>query len=204
MKDLWNQMMNLNSSYKKNNYGSVLRALILARQPKKVVECGILDGYSTFHIARAVRFNIRKRKIKSIFYAYDIFEKYEYKHGDYDKVQSMLEEQGLEPYCRIVECDAFRAAWAHRTYGVDFLHFDISNDGDILLKMLETWGDKITYDGMIAFEGGSQERDEGWIKKYNKRPIRHELINNPYVYKNWDIQIFDEHPSLTLLFPRRI
>ena len=70
------------------------------------------------------------------------------------------------------------------------------NDGDILLKTLDCWGDKISPNGVIAFEGGSEERDNGWIRKYNKRPIRPVLFD----LKGWNFQIFDPYPSLTLLW----
>jgi len=190
----------MDSSYKKNNYGSIFRALILSHKPVSVVECGVLDGYSAFYIANALRFNRNKRGINSRFYAYDIFEKYQYKHGRYDDLKYMLILNKLDANCCLIKCDAFEAAVAHQNSSVDFLHMDISNDGDILLKTLEIWGPKISKNGIIAFEGGSEERDNGWIKTYNKKPIRPELINNSIVYNNWDIQIFHEYPSMTLMW----
>ena len=177
--------------------------MILAKEPNLVVECGVLDGYSTLYIANALKFNHQSRDIESSFYAYDLFDAYEYNHGDYEKVDEMILDKGLLPYCTIVKHDAFDAAKGFDNEEVDFLHFDISNDGDILLKMLEVWGSKINREGMIAFEGGSIERDQGWIAKYNKRPIRPELLCNPDVYRNWDFQIFDAFPSMTLLWRKR-
>jgi len=191
------------SSYEENNYSSLFRVLILTKQPKLVVECGVLDGFSTFYIAHALRFNHQNRDIESAFFAYDIFDAYEYKHGDYDEIQTMMKKHDLEKYYQLIECDAFEAACLYQDRTVDFLHMDISNDGDTLLRTLDIWGNKISDNGIIAFEGGSIERDQGWIRKYNKRPIRPELINNPIVYKNWYYQIFDPYPSLTLLFPKR-
>lgn len=188
------------SSYEDNNYGSVLRALVLGNQPQLVVECGVLNGYSTMYIANALRFNRKKRGIRSVFFAYDLFDSYEYKHGHIENVTEMLRTNNLDFDCNLHKADAFEIYNDYEDGVIDFLHFDISNDGDTLLKMLDTWGRKINREGIIAFEGGSLERDNGWIKKYDKRPIRHELINNPIVYKNWDIQIFDPFPSLTLLW----
>lgn len=191
------------SSYEQNNYGNILMSLILGRQPQLVVECGVLDGYSTYHIAHALRFNRKKRGIRSIFFAYDLFDDYEYNHGHQDEVEEMLAQQNIQWDCNLIKADAFKIYDDYEDGVIDFLHFDISNDGDILLKMLDTWGKKIHREGIIAFEGGILSRDNGWIRKYNKRPIRPELLNNPDVYKNWDIQIFDPFPGLTLLWRKK-
>ena len=188
----------MRSSYIQNGYGEILKYLVITNRPNLVIECGVLDGYSTLHIAQALKHN-RKRGIRSSFFAYDLFEDYEYNHGDAGEVITLLRENGVRNSCAVVHGDAF---YYHNLYFdgvVDFLHFDISNDGDILIKMLETWGSKISDDGMIAFEGGTEERDNGWIKKYNKKPIRPELFNNPLVYEKWNIQILNPYPGLTLM-----
>lgn len=193
----------MRSSYQENNYGNVFRALILAHKPKLVVECGVLDGYSTFYIANALRFNVQ-RGIKSEFFAYDLWEEYEYKHGDFEEVREMLEKQHLDGFVNLTEGDAFEVAEVFDDNSVDFLHMDISNHGDKLLKTLDVWSDKISKDGIIAFEGGSKERDNvEWMVKYGFPSIREELINNPIVYNNWDIQIFDPFPSMTLLYKKK-
>lgn len=188
------------SSYEENNYGNVFLSLILGKQPQLVVECGVLDGYSTYHIANGLKFNRKKRGIRSIFFAYDLFDDYEYRHGYQDEVEEMLRVNNVEWDCNLIKADAFKIYEDYEDNTIDFLHFDISNDGDILLKMLDTWGHKIHSEGIIAFEGGSIERDQGWIKQYNKKPIRPELTNNPDVYREWDIKIFEPFPSLTLLW----
>jgi len=196
-------MNGLRSSYKENNYGNVFRALILAHQPKIVVECGVLDGYSTFHIAHAIRFNHARGLRMAEFYAYDLWEEYDYKHGDFEEVKEMLESQNLGEYVMLGEGDAFEVADSFEDGDVDFLHMDISNNGDKLLKTLKVWGDKISDDGMIAFEGGSEERDKvEWMVKYDFPSIREELINNPNVSKNWYVQIFTTFPGLTLLWKK--
>jgi len=189
----------LRSSYIDNNYGNIFRALILAQRPKFIVECGILDGYSTMHIASALKFN-RSRGTESQFFAFDLWDEYEYKHGKIEDVCSMLNTNGLGKEVQLGNCDAFKIAKSFLDNSIDFLHMDISNDGDKLIRTLDVWGDKISKNGMIVFEGGSKERDEGWIKEYGYKPIRHELINNPIVYENWDIQIMLPFPSLTLLW----
>ena len=125
----------MRSSYKENNYGMVFRSLILACEPSIVVECGVLDGYSTSNIAHALRAN-HSRGIVSEFYAYDLWEEYEYKHGDLEEVKEMLTEQDLQNYVMLNEGNAFEVAEVFDYGSVDFLHMDISNNGYKLLKTL--------------------------------------------------------------------
>lgn len=193
----------MRSSYKENDYGNVFRALMLAHKPKMVVECGVLDGYSTFHIAHALRFN-DTRGIHSEFYAYDLWEEYEYKHGDLEEVETMLKTQNLDGYVNLTEGDAFEVSEVFDDGYVDFLHMDISNNGDKLIETLKVWGSKISKDGIIAFEGGSDERDNvEWMVKFGFPSIKEELINNPFVYQNWYVQIFKLFPSMTLLWKKK-
>lgn len=196
-------MNDFRSSYIENDYGSVFRALILSHKPKLAVECGVLDGYSTFHIAHALKFNATKRDIRCPFFAYDLWDDYEYKHGDFIEVEEMLESNGLGSYCNLTEGDAFEVSNIFDNNTVDFLHMDISNNGDTLIKTLEVWGKKISSSGMIVFEGGSDERDEvEWMKKYEFRKIKEVLFNEPFVYENWVFQVLNSFPSLTLLWRR--
>ena len=193
----------MRSSYKENNYGGVLRALIMAHLPRLVVECGVLDGYSTYHIAHALRFNDAKRGVSSKFISYDLWENYPFKHGQFKEVATMLRENGLlNKYANLHYGDAFVAAGNWDDNMVDFLHMDISNDGDILKRTLKVWGPKMTRGGIIAFEGGSVERDKvDWMKEYNREPIS---LVNVTIEKDteWDIQILTPFPSMTLLFKR--
>lgn len=193
----------MRSSYIENDFGSVFRALILSNKPELVVECGVLDGYSTFNIAHAIRFNRETRGIKCPFFAYDLWEEYDYKHGDFIEVEEMLEKQGLSDYCNLTEGDAFEVVDIFDNNSIDFLHMDISNNGDTLLKTINTWGGKISDDGMIAFEGGSYERDNvEWMVKYNFRSIRDVLMYEPEVYENWIFQVLNSFPSMTLLWKK--
>jgi hypothetical protein len=174
----------MRSSYAENNFGSILRALILAQLPRLVIECGVLDGYSAFHIAHALRFNAQKMKRQSEFIAYDLWEEYRYKHGNFNKVASMLREQNL------------------LNKHVNLHYGDISNDGDILRKTIDHWGPKMAHGGIIAFEGGSVERDNvEWMKKYDRNPIAPEVVNISFDTE-FDAQVFPMFPSMTLFFKR--
>jgi predicted O-methyltransferase YrrM len=191
----------MRSSYKENNYGNVFRALILAHQPKIVVECGVLDGYSTSHIAHALRFNHARGLPMAEFYAYDLWEEYEYKHGDLEEVEKMLKSKDLLDYVMLYEGDAFEVAEVFEPATVDFLHIDISNHGEKVVDAVRAWGDKISPTGMIVFEGGSEERDKvEWMIKYKFPSIRYELFNNPIITKKWHMQIFTTFPSMTLMW----
>jgi predicted O-methyltransferase YrrM len=197
-------MENIRSSYKENEYGSVFRALVLAQRPRLVVECGVLDGYSTFNIAHALRFNRKVWNIRSEFFAYDLWEEYDYKHGDFLEVEKMLKDQRLDDFVNLTEGDAFNIAQVFSEGSVDFLHMDISNNGETLVKTLEIWGDKLAKDGMIAFEGGSQERDNvEWMVKYEFRSIQNVLLTHPLVRCDWVFQVLSPFPSMTLLWKKK-
>jgi len=193
----------MRSSYIEMNYGMVFRALILAHKPSTVVECGVLDGYSTSNIAQALRHNRIARGIRSSFVAYDLWEGYEYKHGRFKEVATFLREAGfLNHYVSLHYGDAFDVVKNWQDLAVDFLHMDISNDGDILRRTLQYWGPKISQGGIIAFEGGSTKRDNiEWMKKYNKKPIV-PVLEQLLGSEEWVFQIFTEYPSLTLLFKK--
>ena len=194
----------MRSSYIENNYGSVFKALVLSSKPELIVECGILDGYSLYNMASAVKFNHYKKGIFGHIYAIDLWDGYEYNHGNYGRVHDLLAEFGLIDYVDLINNDAFEAAEMFRDGDVDMLHMDISNDGDKLIDTLQRWGSKLSPEGVIVFEGGSVERDEvKWMKDYKKTPIHSNLKSNPLVYEEWDFQIFDPFPSITLLWKKK-
>ena len=197
--------MGLRSSYKENNYGNVFQALILAQRPRLVLEFGVLDGYSTYHIASAIKFNHVKFNIICKFDSYDLWDKYRIKHGDWYEVSKMLKEKELDDYVMLSMGDAFdvNVANNYSDGAIDFMHMDISNNGDKLLKTLEVWRDKISPDGMIVFEGGSKERDNvEWMERFKFKPIQ-EALCDPHVFMEWEVKIFDPFPSLTLLWHRK-
>ncbi len=190
----------MRSSYIENHYDIVFRSLIIAKRPGLVVECGVLDGYSLSAMAEGVKFNHEKFGVLGKIESYDLYNNYRFKHGDWHEVDKMLDMKGLSNYVLLAMGDAFEV---HRQYddgSIDFLHMDISNNGDTLLKTLELWGDKISPDGMIAFEGGSEQRDNvEWMKTFEFKPIR-EALNDKFVELNWEYHVLDPFPSLTLLW----
>jgi len=188
----------------KNNYGSVFRSLILVHQPKLVVELGTLDGYSAFHIAHALRFNNNKwEAITGKLYSYDLWDDYQYKHGNFNEVNNMIKKQGLDEYIELRKGNAYEVYKDFEDNSIDFLHIDISNNGKTLVDMLPLWRDKLKSNGIVAFEGGSVERDNvEWMKKYKNPSISEELLNNKMIYEDWMYQVLNPFPSLTLLWKR--
>ena len=190
----------ISSSYEENNYGSVFRAIVLMTKPKKIIEFGILNGYTTYNVAEAVKFNENKCNINCKFESYDIFEDYEYNHGNIEEVKNMIKLKDLSDYVDIKYGDIFEIYKKIEENSVDLLFIDISNDGDKIKRAVELWDSKVK--GMMIIEGGSIERDKGWIKKYNKKPIRPLLENNNLINEKYNWFVFDKFPSVTLLMKK--
>lgn len=191
----------MRSSYEQNNYGSVFQTLVSFFEPRSIIEFGVLDGYSTYHIANAVKSNKEEKNIFCDFYAYDLWDEYNYKHGNFKEVKNMLISKGLYDYVNLNYGDIFKIYKKIPENSVDLLFIDISNDGDKIKKAIELWNDKIKKS--IIIEGGSIDRDNiEWMKKYNKKPIRPVLEEDIFVNENYNWVVFDPFPSITLLMKK--
>ena len=74
----------------------------------------------------------------------------------------------------------------------DLLHLDISNDGEIIEKTIESLKNHLERGSNIIFEGGSKERDnEEWMIKYNKKPINSIKYDYKVLTEKW--------PSMSLI-----
>jgi predicted O-methyltransferase YrrM len=186
----------MRSSYIQNNYGNVFLSLILAKMPQICVECGILDGYSTISIAKGLKFNSEKLGIHGLLYSYDLWDEYEFKSGKREDVDAILRKENLDKYVILKSGDALEVHTNYYEHYVEFLHIDISNDGDKIERVLDFWPPKMADNSIIAIEGGSEERDKvEWMIKYNKKPIKPSLE-----HCNFNYFTFQEFPSLTLIF----
>lgn len=192
------------SSYEKNNYGDVFYNMLTVFKPLIAVELGVLHGYSTYHIARALHENKITEKLDVKLDAYDLFEDYPYSHGMIEEVKKNNLGLLLAIYVNLIKGDAFKAHENYQDNSVYFLHIDLSNTGEIIRKMMANWDAKMIVGGLIFIEGGSQERDEvEWMKKYNKEPIKPELESNPIIEKNYIFGTYLKFPSLTVLLKKR-
>jgi len=193
----------MRSSYIENDCGKILKTYVSAFKPSRVVELGVLDGYSTYHIAEGIQRIKETQKWKPPFDAYDLFEDYQYKHSSQQEVQDMLDNKGLGEFVNLQKGDAFEVYKNYDNSKIDFMHVDISNTGDILRKFLELWHPKIAPRCIILFEGGSEERDNiEWMKKYNMPSIKKEIESNPLIEKYYIYGTYYQFPSITMLMRR--
>lgn len=91
----------MRSSYKDKNYGAVLSSLVIGKRPELCVEFGVLDGYSTIHIASAIKFNRDSFGIDGQLWCWDLWDSYEYNRGSQEEVQERIDSYGLAPFCQI-------------------------------------------------------------------------------------------------------
>jgi hypothetical protein len=191
----------MRSSYKTHNFGLLFTQTVLLRMPRKIVDVGILDGYSTVHLATGAKHLKSSLGIDSRVYAYDLFDDYKYKHADFQCVLNTLEKYDLLEYVTVIPKDAFEAYKDFEDEEVDLLHLDVSNDGEKINKLLSLWNDKINpIYGIILMEGGSEERDNiEWMLRYNKPSIRAELQTNEIIKNQYNVFIYNQFPSITML-----
>jgi len=183
------------SSYKENNFGEKIYETVLKSPPLKAVELGVLEGFSTIAIARAL-YKVGVGHLD----AYDIWEDYKYRHSTQKEVQETIYKCGLSEFITLYKQDAYTVHENYKDGEVDFLHIDISNDGDVFNTMLKNWDSKISHRGLILFEGGSEERDKiEWMVKYNKKPIRPEINRNHLIKEKYIYEIHNTFPSLTIM-----
>ena len=165
------------SSYKENNIGQTLYDIVIELKPKKIVEFGVLEGYSIICMAQALMDLDNGGKI----YAYDLFDEYEYRHCSVTKVWNNVNKYGVQDYIQLKRKSFDR--WLDSVELFDLLHLDISNDGDIILKIYDKYPNH-----KVIFEGGSLERDNiGWMNKYNKtkmtsiqKSCKYKIINDAF------------------------
>ena len=157
---------NIESSYRENDIGQTLYELVLDLKPQKIIEFGVLGGYSTVAMAMAL-----DKLGRGVIHAYDLWEKYPHKHSTMRETAENIRSYGLERYVQLHHGNLDTIP----PEDFDLMHLDVSNTGEILRDVVLKWG---PFGGRIAFEGGTRERDEvEWMQKYRKTPIRESGIN---------------------------
>jgi predicted O-methyltransferase YrrM len=176
----------MKSSYTKHNFDLVFKTICAITNPKKIVEFGILDGYS-------LKAFIDSSKSDCIIEAYDLFDEFPYNAADWDVINEKYSSDNVH----ICKADFYKGVELFSDNSIDIMHIDIANDGDVYEFAIENYMKKISDGGVMVFEGGSTERDEyDWMDKYNKRKI------SPYVetIKNkYEVTVIENFPSLTII-----
>lgn len=178
---------NVPSSYTQNELGKKLASLVLQEKPKNIVEFGVLNGYSTLWLGKAVASLNNRGHV----YGYDLWDDYDFKYGSFEDVKLRIKHYELEDWITLGKMDIFE--WAEDPLPFDLLHVDISNDGEKLEALYNLLkGRPQTSGAVMVFEGGTEERDQvEWMIKYGKKPICQ--ANIPYT-------VIDERfPGLSLV-----
>ena len=178
----------MNSSYNnKINFGDIISSITFLKNPKKIVECGILEGYSLDKF-------ILNSNTDTQINAYDIFDKFHGNHAIKDKI---IKQFSPHKNVNIEYGDFYNVFKLHENKSIDILHIDIANNGDVYEFMFQNYVDKLKDDGIILMEGGSFQRDSiEWMIKYNKPQIN--PILNKYSDKFY-IKTIGEIPSITII-----
>ena len=177
----------IRSSYLNNvNYGDVIECITFLQNPKKIVEIGILDGFSLLTFAKTA-------SPACDISAYDIFNKFNGNHANYD---DCTEKFKMYKNVSIKDGDYYKIYNDIEDSSIDILHIDIANNGDVFQFAFDNYMPKITNDGIIILEGGSIERDNvQWMHKYNKPPILPIILKNS---RYLNIKTIGTMPSITI------
>ena len=176
------------SSYKNNiDYKEIFSTICFLNNPKKIVEIGILDGYSLKSMAHHVA---KDTEIE----AYDIFDEFNGNSANENKLNSIFETYNN---VNIKYGNFYFLADTFDIDSIDILHIDIANNGQVYEYVLNNYTDKLKKNGIIILEGGSVERDDiDWMNKYNKPKIRPVLDKFKSKY---NILTMGDIPSITLV-----
>ncbi len=169
----------IESSYQQSGMGKILYDAVIETGAQKIIDFGILNGYSTVCMAMAARETGGK------VYAYDLFDDYEFNGPSTSILQENFSRYNVADLIELKKVNFYE--WLNDIEDFDILHLDISNDGDIISKLHEATKNRR---GQVFFEGGSEERDaQDWMLKYNKKPINdlrslYDVIQSSSIAKN--------------------
>lgn len=177
-------MLNIRSSYKEYHYNKVFQSICFSINPSKIVEFGILDGYSLDCFLN--------HNQECLIDANDLFDEFPHNAADYNFIINKYKNfSNVSIYKR----DFYKSADIYENNSIDILHIDIANNGDTFEFAIQKYLPKVR--GVMIMEGGSIERDNiEWMNKYNKPKI------NPILkkYENHaKIIVLEYFPSITLI-----
>lgn len=180
----------LASAYQDHGYGFLFYALARSLKPATCIELGVYQGFSLLSTAAALRDNDR-----GTIAGFDLFDDYPFRHETFANATRNIAANGLEDYAQIHKADALTAH--ERFTAVDFLHVDVSNDGDTYRRIFSQWAQKAR--GVILLEGGSLDRDRvGWMTRYDKAPITRALEEIRREHPQWSLSVLAPFPSVTV------
>ena len=130
----------------------ILYHLVDTLEPKKIVELGPATGLTTITMAQSLKENNINGHINS----YDIWNNAYW--GTKENCSKTIMEWEVQNYISLWHLNFYD--WIEENEEFDFLYFDIDNNGENLLELYEIVKDKIDNGSVIAFEGGSVERDK--------------------------------------------
>jgi hypothetical protein len=182
------------SSYKDHGYGDFFYALTRVLQPRRCVELGVLQGFSLLNVAAGLRDNGGGR-----IEGFDLFEEYPYRHETYANVVARIDAAQLGPYASVHQRDARNVN--EQVDAVDYLHVDLSNDGETFRWVFDRWAHKVRQ--AIVLEGGSAARDQvGWMLTYARAPIAPAVAGIRAERPEWLITVLEPFPSMTVAIRR--
>jgi predicted O-methyltransferase YrrM len=139
------------SSFHANDMGWILYGLVRALKPKRLLELGVLHGYSTMFIAAAMRDNGNEAQLMCV----DLF-----KRSTKTKVADRLLKAGLYTNIALITEDAAAyLADIDRDQLYDFVLVDLDNDGERVEWAKKMLRPRLSKRGLLVIEGGAAGRD---------------------------------------------
>ena len=119
-------------------------------------------------------------------------------------MSAILKKFNLSKKVKLINDNFYSIYKNHKKKFFDFVHIDISNDGDVLKFFFDKYDPLINQGAIVIFEGGALERDKvDWMLKYNKRSLKKEIEKNDIINKKYEFITLSPYPSLTI-FKKRI
>jgi len=171
-------------------------------QPKCCVEVGVFEGFSAIvmgHMLKVLSQDEKGNEGGGQLFAYDLFELYPYTNAKYTDVKQRINRFGLNEFIVLRQKDLFEAVNDFGKKSIDFMHVDVSNTGETIKNVIDSWDKKIRPGGILLFEGGSPLRDEvSWMKRYNKNKISTEINSNITLNKKYTSLVLHPYPSMVI------
>jgi predicted O-methyltransferase YrrM len=169
------------------SYGDLLKSITTVKNPQKIVEIGILDGYS-------LECFIKNSNKNTLIEAFDLFENFNGNHAYKNELINRFSHFSNVKidYGNFYELDNII------DNNIDIIHIDIANNGDVFEYAIDKYLPKLSEEGILLLEGGSNERDcVEWMKKFNK-PLINPVIQK-YSNAGLNINVYGSFPSITII-----